>query len=45
MAKAPKRGRTKGGRFVKGSRAAKIAGRKGARKAARKTRRRSSRKR
>lgn len=36
--KAPKRGRTKAGRFVKGSAAAKAAGRKGARKAARKSR-------
>lgn len=35
MAKAPKQGRTKSGRFVKGSRAAKIAGRKGAAKAKR----------
>jgi len=35
MAKAKKAGRTKSGRFTKGSRAAKIAGKKGARKASR----------
>jgi len=34
------RGRTKSGRFTKGSRSAKIAGKKGGRKAARKKRRR-----
>lgn len=40
---AAKKGRTKSGRFTKGSAAAKAAGRKGARKAARKTRKRGRR--
>lgn len=35
---AKTKGRTKSGRFTKGSRAAKIAGRKGAKKASRKGR-------
>ena len=37
---AKRSGRTKSGRFTKGSRAAKIAGRKGGRKAARRNSRR-----
>jgi hypothetical protein len=39
MKRRVKRGRTKSGRFTKGSRAAKAAGRKGGRKTARRRRR------